>query len=172
MLAFTRGLVREVLGIAAWVGAVLFAGATVGMLRPQMRQWVSNPDIADPAAYLVMFLVGLIVLSVLTGIVGSAVRTSVLGGIDRTLGVLFGIARGVAIVAVAYVASGWLIPVERWPEPVQEARSLPYAYDVAIWLSQFLPPPYRPNIPLPPQGRETKSADLLQAPSHGRANRP
>ncbi len=172
MLAFSRGLVREVLGIAAWVGAIFFAGATVEFIRPQMRRWISNPDISDPASYAAMFLIGLIVLSIMVGIVGSAVRTSVLGGIDRTLGVLFGIARGIVIVAVAYVASGWLIPSDRWPEPVQAARSLPYAYGVAIWMVRFLPLDYRPNIPLPPGGRETHSADLLHATPQGRATRP
>lgn len=165
MLAFTRGLVRELLGIGAWVGAFFIAGATVGLLRPQMRLWISNPDIADPAAYVAVFLSGVVVLSILTGMVGSAVRTSVLGGLDRSLGVVFGAARGVVIIAVAYVACGWLVSTDRWPEPVQEARSLPYAYETAIWMSRFLPPEYRPNIPLPPPGRETHSADLLQLPA-------
>ena len=169
MLAFSRGFVHEVLGIGAWVGAFFFASSTVDLIKPTVRHWIPNPDIADPAAYAGLFLVGLIVLSIVTGLVGSAVRDSVLGGVDRTLGLLFGIVRAVVLVAVLYVASGWLLPSDRWPDSVSEARSLYPAYRVATWLAEFLPPDYRPNIPIPPLGRETKAADLLHATPQGRA---
>ena len=169
IVAFTRGFVREVLGIAAWVGAFFFASATVGYVRDTVRGWIGNPDIADPAAYAGMFLVGLVVLSIVVGMVGSAVRTSFLGGVDRTLGVVFGIVRGAVLVAALYVASGWVVTTDRWPPAVEESRSVPYAYALASWITQFLPPDYRPSIPVPPAGRATTAAELLHVTPQGYA---
>jgi membrane protein required for colicin V production len=169
VVAFARGFVREILGIGAWVGAFFFASVTVDAVRPWFHTWIGNADIADPAAYAAMFLAGLIVLSILTGMVGSAVRTSVLGGVDRTLGLVFGVLRGVVLVAAVYIASGWVITSDRWPEAVQHSHTVPIAYGVAKWIVQFLPPDYRPNIPVPPLAPVTKAADLLQAIPQGRA---
>ena len=169
MMAFSRGFVREALGIGAWVGAFVFASVSVGWVRDEVRSWISNRDLADPAAYAIMFLAGLIVLSVITAMIGNVVRGSVLGGVDRSLGLVFGIGRAVVLVAGIYVVAGWVVSTDRWPEPVQRSLSIPYAYDVAAWIARFLPPDYRPNIPIPPTGSETRATDLLQATPQGTA---
>jgi membrane protein required for colicin V production len=169
LLAMSRGFVREVLGIGGWVGAFFFATLTMGLVRPIVRGWIPNTDIADPVAYVSLFIVGLIVLSIVTGMIGGAVRNSMLGGVDRTLGVVFGIARAVVLVAVAYILGGMLLPSDRWPDPVKEARSLPYTYEIANWLVQFLPQDYRPHVISPPPGRQTSATDLLHTTPQGRA---
>ncbi|MBU6497240.1 MAG: CvpA family protein [Rhodospirillales bacterium] len=169
MVAFSRGFVREMLGIGAWVGAFFFASGTVGLVRPTVHHWIANPDIANPAAFIGMFLIGLIALSILTGMIGGAVRRSILGGLDRTLGVVFGILRGIVLVSTIYVVVGWVVPTENWPAPVQESRSLPYAYGLAVWLSDFLPTDYRPHVPVPPTGAPASASDLLRATPQGKA---
>jgi membrane protein required for colicin V production len=169
LLAFMRGFVREVLGIGAWVGAAVFSVVAFPYVAPKFHEWLGDPSVADPAAYVAMFVAALIALSLLTGAIGAAVRMSMLGGIDRTLGVVFGIARGAVLVIFAYIAGGTLIAIDRWPEPVQQARLLPYAYQGAVWAVGLLPDEYRPNVPKPPPGRETRAADLLHALPQGRA---
>ncbi len=169
LIAFARGFISEVLGIAAWVGAFFIANAGAPQLRPAMRNWVGNADLADPAAYAAVFLVGLIVLSIITGMIGGAVRNSMLGGIDRTLGLVFGIVRGLVILAAIYVGTGFVVPTDRWPEAVADARSVPYVYRLALTLVEYLPQDYRPHIPVPPQSRTTTAADLLQPTPQGRA---
>jgi hypothetical protein len=67
VLAFMRGFVREVLGIGAWIGAVLFAWWATPFVRERFHGWISNPDIADPVAAGAMFLVGLLFLNPLLG---------------------------------------------------------------------------------------------------------
>jgi membrane protein required for colicin V production len=96
----------------------------------------------------------------------------VLGGLDRSLGVLFGIARGVLLIIVAYIGGGMVIAPEHWPGPVRAARSVQYAYEGAAWLAGQLPQAYRPQVPLPPVGVQTRAADLLQLPALGRLGRP
>jgi len=169
ILAFARGLVRELFGIGAWVGAAYFAVYTVDLVRDRIRQFVGGPELGDPLAYAAMFLPALIVLSIVTGAIGNAVRGSVLGTLDRTLGVAFGAARAALLVAAAYVVLGWMLPPDNWPEAVRQARSTPYAHALAVWLVQYLPGQYRPNIVLPPALRDTNSADLLHAIPQGRA---
>jgi membrane protein required for colicin V production len=169
IIAFARGFVAEALGVGGWIGAYFIATSTADLLRPTMRGWLGSSDIADPAAYAAVFLVALIILSILTGMIGGAVRASMLGGIDRTLGVVFGMARGVLIVAAAYVGATFVVPTDRWPESVAQARALPHIYSVAVWLVQFLPPDYRPHVPRPPQGREATAAELLHATPQGKA---
>ncbi len=169
LLAFMRGFVREVLGIGAWIGAGFFAMATFQFVQPQFRTWFGNPDVADPAAFGTVFLVSLLFLSVIAGIVGSVIRGSVLGGIDRTLGVVFGVLRGAALVIFAYIAAGMIVTTDRWPDPVLQARSLPFAYEGAVWAVAFLPEEYRPRLSSPPAGREAHAEDLLHATPQGRA---
>ena len=172
LLAFMRGLVREVLGIGAWIGAAFFAIWAYPSAYSKMQHWFPNPDIASPAAFAACFLLALIVLSVVAGIIGSVVRGSLLGGLDRTLGMVFGLLRGVALVIFAYIAAGMVVATDRWPEPVLQARCLPYAFAGAEWVADQLPPGYRPSVHPPPAGRETKAADLLHATPQGRAIGP
>ena len=169
LLAFMRGFAREVLGIGAWVGAGFFAAWSFPFVKERFHGWIANPDIADPAAFGAMFLVALLFLSIVAGMFGSLIRGSVLGGIDRTLGVAFGVVRGAALIVFAYIAAGMITTADKWPEPVLQARSLPYAYEGAVWVVNFLPDEYRPHLSAPPSGRETKAADLLHATPQGRA---
>ena len=171
LLAFLRGFVREALGVGAWVGAGLFALWAFPFAREKFRGWIGNPDIADPACMVALFVVALILLNVVAGMVGGIVRASALGGIDRTLGVVFGLLRGAALVVAAYIAAGFVVSVDRWPEPVLQARALPFAYRGAAWVADRLPAEYRPAVAPPPPGRETTSADLLRATPAGRATR-
>ena len=62
-----------------------------------------------------------------------------------------------------------MIPVDRWPPPVLQARTLPIAYRGANWVVAQLPPEYRPRLYAPPGGRETTAAALLHATPQGRA---
>jgi membrane protein required for colicin V production len=169
IIAFARGFVSEVLGIGAWIGAFFISSAFAPYIRPTMRMWLGNPDIADPAAYAAVFLVALIVLSILTGMAGGVVRASLLGGIDRTLGVVFGMLRGVLILAVGYVVATQVLPTDRWPDSVAQSRAVPHIYNVAFWLVRFLPEDYRPHVPRPPEPPRTDAAELLHATPQGRA---
>jgi membrane protein required for colicin V production len=169
LLAFTRGLVREVLGIGSWVAAGFIAVWGFPYVRPHIRGLIGAGDVADVAGFGVVFLIALLVLTVLSGMIGGLVRTSVLGGVDRTFGVVFGLVRGAGVVVLAYIIAGMIIPLDAWPEPVQEARTLPYVYQGAVLVVSLLPPEYRPVVHIPPGGRETRAADLLRAAPQGRA---
>ncbi len=168
-LAFMRGFVREVLAIGTWLGATAVAAWSFPFVQPRFRAWIENADIADPVAFGVVFISSLILFSIVANMVSSIIRMSMLSGLDRTLGVVFGLARGAALVVVAYILGGMVVAPDRWPPPVVEARFLPFAYQGAAWAINFVPEDYRPKIYPPPSGRETRAADLLHATPQGRA---
>jgi membrane protein required for colicin V production len=168
-LAFMRGLVREVLGIGAWVGAVFIAIQGLPHARPLVQNWVSEPAWIDPVAFVAIFLVALIVLSLLARAIGRTVRGSALGGVDRSLGLLFGLVRGAALVILAYILAGMAVAVEQWPAPVLDARLLTPTFEGAKWVVRQLPDEFRPHVHSPPAGRRATADALLRATPQGTA---
>ncbi len=171
LLAFMRGLVREVLGLGAWLiaGAVASPYGVFPLVQPWMRQQFADPTTADIVAFGGVFVIVLVVLWIIASILSGVVRGSVLGGLDRTLGLVFGLARGGVVLAVVYILGSMALPVEQWPPPVLEARALPLMYRGAEWLAGQMPTGYRPAVGAPPSGRPTTSASLLQSNPTGRA---
>ena len=146
IVAFIRGFVREVLGIAAWAAAAYIAYVGFPAANPLVRGWIKNPQIANPATYGIVFVLALIVFTLATNLVGRMVRASALGGLDRTLGLAYGVLRGVLIGIVAYIMAGMAIPPAEWPKPVRSARLLPLTHDGAVWLAGMLPQSFRPKV--------------------------
>jgi membrane protein required for colicin V production len=171
LLGVMRGLVREALGVAAWVaaGAVASPYGAFPYVAPWVRRQFSDPTVADAVAFGGVFLVVLILLWLVVRVISNAVRGSALGGLDRTLGLVFGLGRGATLLVVAYILLGIGLAIEQWPAPILEARSLPTVHRGAEWLAAQLPPKYRPAVAQPPLGRSTTAADLLRANPTGRA---
>jgi len=169
LVAYSRGLVREVLGVGAWVGALLLAFAARPGMRVLLAGMVQQAWLLDAIAVGSVFLVALVVLKLLIAWIAGRVRGSVLGGVDRALGTVFGLARGAFLAVLAYIVAGLFAPgTERWPEPVREARVLPLVADGARWVVGSLPPDYRPAVPAAPGRPLPPMEDLLRPPARGR----
>jgi membrane protein required for colicin V production len=168
-LAYVRGAVREVLGIGAWVGAVIAAVLLEPVVKPLADRYVQPEWLATGIAIGAVFLLVLVVLKILIHWVAGKVQRSALGGVDRALGLVFGLARGAFVVVLAYIVGGLAMPAaDRWPEEVRQARSLPLAADGAQWLVERLPADFRPRLP-EGAGRQDPSMDqLLRPPARSR----
>lgn len=170
LLGLLRGFVREVLGIAAWIGAAAVAVWARPFLLPKFAGWLPHdPALVDPIAFGVAFLGALVVLLILTHLISKAVHRVGLGGLDRSLGLLFGLARGAALVVLAYIVAQMVIPIEQWPPAVQRARALPFAYQGAVWAVGWLPQAERPRITPPPAEPVPAVQTLLRALPRGMA---
>lgn len=110
ILAFSRGFVREFMSIVGW----LLAAVVAFIFAPQVEPIVSeipylkdviggNCQFAVLASFAAVFVVVLIVVSIFTPLFSGLVANSALGPMDRGLGFLFGIARGVVLIAVALI---------------------------------------------------------------------
>jgi membrane protein required for colicin V production len=163
VLALVRGFVREALGVAAWFVAALVAYYSFPRIEPWVAQFVNDPGLAKAVGMGVMFILVLLVLSLIASAISNLVRGAGLGGLDGTLGLLFGLARGALVLCVAYILAGMAVDVDQWPVPVLEARSLPIIYRGAEWLAAQVPPDLtRPNVK-PPSARPSPAASLLPA---------
>jgi membrane protein required for colicin V production len=170
LLAFMRGLVREILGLSAWVGAIFSGVWALPQARPQFRHWLGGDSPwVDPVAFGAVFLVTLVALLLISRWISAIVRGSPLSGVDRSLGLVFGVLRGAVLVILAYIAVGMVVQVDRWPDVVLKAESIWPAYQGARWVVDRLPVDYRPRLYPPPLARETTAAALLQATPEGRA---
>jgi membrane protein required for colicin V production len=139
LLAFMRGFVREVLSIGAWVGAALATIYGFPIAQPFARKYIEVALFADIAAGVAIFVVALIILTVLSHALSRNVRSSALGAVDRSLGLLFGLVRGAVLVCLAYLVMAWAIPQEDRPVWVAEARTLPLVQQGAGLLLKILP---------------------------------
>jgi membrane protein required for colicin V production len=139
IFAFARGFVREALSIVAWVGAAFITlrgfGAAFAMIDPMVK----NPLLSQLIAGFGLFVISLIVLTIITSIIARYVRTSALSAIDRTLGFIFGIARGALIVSLAYLLLDSAVAKDDRPVWVKEAKSTRYLQIGADELKVFLP---------------------------------
>lgn len=122
---FLRGLTREMLGLLAWIAAAVLAGHFYGRLQPMVHGWIADEQFAAIACFVVLFLAILIGLSMLAGLVSRVVRLSLLGGLDRLLGAVFGLVRGGALLVLAYMVFKLVLTPDMWPRPVRDAGALP-----------------------------------------------
>jgi membrane protein required for colicin V production len=173
LLGLSRGFVREMLGLASWLLAGWGAYRLGPQLLPLANRTIGNPDLAGIAAYAVAFLALLIVLSLASNLIGRMVRFSALGGLDRTLGLVFGVARGAVVLIAGYILMGVALPPDRWPPQIKQARTIPILYEGAVWAVGELPESYRPTVAKPPEDHPPlTSAELLHATPDGPAIGP
>ena len=168
ILAFFHGLVREALGVAGWIGAAVVALLARKQVQPVLDPYFTPPWLAEAIGAGVVFLVALIAFKLMINAVADRVQDSALGGIDRVLGLVFGAARGAFLLVVAYIVAGLLLPGDRWPEPVLEARSLPLLSQGAHMLVEAMPEEYRPRLNEPPLPRSPTVEELLRPPARSR----
>ena len=140
LLAFGRGAAREILGIGAWVGAGVATFFAFPHTRPIARDLI--PDsmlIADVVAGVAVFVVVLVILTIINQIISGRIQRSRGGALDRTLGFIFGILRGAALVCIAYMLFGSVVPQSDWPPWVDEATTLPYIKQGVAALQEVVP---------------------------------
>ena len=139
LLAFSRGFVRELLSVAVWVGAIFATLYGFAYVEEYTSQWISTVWLARTAASVTIFIPTLIILALISHVLSGQVRNSALGAVDRSLGFLFGLLRGVIIVCLAYLLMAWILPKEEQPEWLRAAHTIPLVEEGADLLLQLAP---------------------------------
>jgi membrane protein required for colicin V production len=139
LLAMVRGLIREVLSIAGWGAAAVAGLLAFTKLLPVTKQYISNDYVAAGVTIGGAFFLTLIVVSIITVKISDTVLDSRIGALDRTLGFLFGLARGLIIVVVAFIFFDWLVPAKSQPDMIRNARSRIVLQNTGDWLKGLLP---------------------------------
>ncbi len=140
LLAFARGFVREVLSVVAWIGAAAAAWYAYPHLQPLVQAYVNSETVSVAIAAGGTFFVALVVLSLLAGRISRAVKGSALSTVDRSLGFLFGLARGGVLVCLGYLLLTMVYPnPSDHPDWIREARTMPVIQDGAERLRRLVP---------------------------------
>ncbi|NKB54242.1 MAG: CvpA family protein [Rhizobiaceae bacterium] len=142
ILAMIRGFSREVLSIVSWIAAAFAAATFYSMFSPTIASTIpsvaSNPLVADAISAASIFLVVLIVVSYVTMLLADLIIDSRIGVLDRTLGFIFGAARGALLVIITLMGFLWLAN-ENEPEWVANAKSKPMLVAIGTNIRDALP---------------------------------
>ena len=151
LFAFVRGIIREMIALATWVvgfiAAIAYAGPVSGMFN-----WVNVSPVARQAiAFGLILVVVMIVGAILARSLASVVRAIGLGFVDRILGAIFGVARGLIVVVIfALVAGVTTLPKQDWWQ--NSVLGQPLA-DAALSLKPYLPKAWADRLDFSPPGR-------------------
>lgn len=145
LLAYSRGLVRELMAIAGWVAAAILAFLFAPQFEPLVKEipYVGeflreSCELAIIAAFSVVFALALIVVSVFTPLFSTLVQRSALGGVDQALGFLFGALRGVVLVVAALLVYDRVLVTGTVPM-VDNSRTAAALADLGDQLNEQVP---------------------------------
>lgn len=145
ILAYARGFVREAMAILGWILAAIVAFIFAPQVEPLVTEipylgefLADSCELSVIAAFAAVFAVALVIVSLFTPLFSTLVQRSALGGIDQGLGFLFGVARGLLLVAVALVVYDRVVLNESVPV-VDNSRTAQIFAGVQDSLDEQLP---------------------------------
>ena len=144
LLSLWRGFVKEAVSLASWIVALWVAMLFFHDLSSWLARWIDTPSIRDVLGFAMWFVATVLIGGLIGYLAGQLVSKTGLSATDRALGMVFGIARGIVIVAVMVMLAGLTtVPQDPW---WKESLLLAHFQDVAIWLRGFLPPDIAEDI--------------------------
>ncbi|MEX1036698.1 MAG: CvpA family protein [Sneathiella sp.] len=146
IFGFARGFVKETLSVAGWVGAIFLTLYLFPLLQPIAQGFILNLLIADILTGAVIFILSLVILSYISHAISEKVKASSLGALDRSLGIFFGIARGVILLGILWLIFVQFIPGKDRPEWILQAKMLPLIEESGEFVARLLPPDMQENL--------------------------
>jgi membrane protein required for colicin V production len=139
LLSMMRGFTREVLAIGSWAAAAAAAYYFYPLVLPYASPYIHKEIVAQAVSAAAVFFVTLIVVSLFTVRLSDAILDSKIGALDRSLGFLFGAARGFLLGVVAFSIFNWLVAEKQQPEWVKTAKTRPALIETANRVIALLP---------------------------------
>lgn len=139
LFAFVRGLIKEMLSVAAWLGAAFAAIYGLKYLEPFVLEFVGEPLIATAIASTAIFVVTVVLLSLFGHVIAGRIKDSMLSALDRSLGFLFGVARGGVLISLAFLVLTLVRPADEYPKVLREAKTAPFIAMGAEALRRLVP---------------------------------
>ena len=137
LISLVRGFVKESISLVSWILAGFIAFRYFTALAELLLPYVESPTVRTGVAFSVLFVSTLIVGAIINFMASQMVSKTGLSGTDKTLGMVFGAARGVLIVTlIVLLASLTPMPEESW---WQDAGTIKYFSQLANWLKDVLP---------------------------------
>ncbi|MEY4879134.1 MAG: hypothetical protein RJB62_603 [Pseudomonadota bacterium] len=141
-----RGLMRETLSIFSWVVAAYLTLRLFPSFRPLLRGVIGPEWLSDLVVFFGIFILILVPLSVMSFRMSEKVKRTEIGPVDRVLGFVFGVGRGLVVVGIAYIVFSIMVPAQNQPNWITQARLFPVVENTSDVLLSLVPPPE--DIPL------------------------
>ena len=138
-LAMIRGFTREVFSIGSWVAAAAATYFLWERVLPFTQNYIDDKNIALGVTVAGIFFVTLIIVSIITMRISDFILDSKAGPLDRTLGFIFGAARGLILVVIAVLFLNFFIAPAKQPVWIAEAKSKPWLDSMGADLMNRLP---------------------------------
>ena len=144
VISLMRGFIREALSLAGWIAAFWIALAFSGRVAAWMDGYVSVPSVRVGIAFAAIFFGVLLVCGIVLRLAGLLVERTGMSGTDRTLGIVFGVLRGIVIAGLLVLLAGLTpLPLDPWWD---QSIFLPHFVELANELRAFLPPEIQQQI--------------------------
>lgn len=144
LIGLFRGFTREALSLTGWILAVWVTLTFADELERLLRPFIESKSGRLVVAIALLFLATILVAALVNHLATELVKKAGLSGTDRVIGLVFGFARGCAIVVVLVLLSGLTpMPQDGW---WRQSYLLHYFEDMAIWLRGYLPPEVAASI--------------------------
>jgi len=164
VLSLWRGFVREVISLIGLVLAFLAASRLSGSTGDYLGQWIDNATIADGAGFALIFIVVMLIVGLIGAVIRKLVDMADLTATDRTLGIFFGAARGMLLIALAFlIYTSTTKPNSAW---FKNSMLTPYAVELGNMLGGVIPEGYpfsrQGSAKQPsPQSSSTRMKDMI-----------
>jgi membrane protein required for colicin V production len=132
LISLIRGLVKEAMSLVIWVAAFVIAMTFSEAASVLLVNFIELASLRQLAAWGGLFVGTLLVGAVVNFLLGKLVTSTGLGGTDRTLGLVFGVFRGLLVVLAIVIALPKAIPLEQDPW-WQESTLIPIFQSFEGW---------------------------------------
>ncbi len=139
LIALGRGLIKEVLSIIGWVLAIIAVIYLMPILTPFAEKYIDNGSAAAVATASGIIILFFIIWIILTSKIIGSIRKSKLSGLDRVLGLFFGIFRAFLLVVLVYILINWMVPKENQAKVMQESKYFNIAGSFAKPIEDLIP---------------------------------
>ena len=137
LLSLARGFVREFLSIVIWILAFWVAFQFEDSLATWFTPYISTVSLRIIVSFLILFVITLMVGSLINFSISKLLATTGFGGVDKLLGMVFGLARGILLVGIILLlASFTAFTQDQW---WINSILISYFKPLVVWLNSFLP---------------------------------
>ena len=147
LFGFVRGIVRSLIGLAAWVTGFVLAIGFAPAVAAVLPAFPDAPYLPQVLAFVLLFVLALVAGALVAWPLRSVIHKAGLGFVDRGLGGVFGLARGaVLVLAFVLVAGLTALPTRDWWQ--NSSFASPFE-EAALSLRPWLPPQWAERLAYP-----------------------
>lgn len=137
IISLIRGFVREALSLGSWIAAFFVAFKFYEKLAVVLSPYISTPSLRVISSFVVLLIITLVLGGLLNFLISRIVTSTGLSGTDKSLGMIFGFARGILLIGlVILLLSSTAFSQDEW---WKKSLLIPQFQPMAVWLKGFLP---------------------------------